>query len=194
MHREALGRQRDRPGLQPREVEQLLDEPPEPLGLGECDLDRLRVGGRDAVGEVLEHRPQRADRRPQLVRDVGDEVAAHPLDVREVGGHRVEGARELADLVARAGGDAALVVAARHRRGRRRHLAQRRGHAAGEALDEREPDHDRDHDAQPERQPELVAEREDHDRRRHGGDDHHAELGLDRAKRVERPHAAASSA
>ena len=84
-----------------------------------------------------------------------------PLDVGEVGRHRVEGARELADLVARRRGHAPLVVAAGHRRGGRGHLAQRRGHAAREALDEREADHHGDHDAQPRRQPELVPERED---------------------------------
>ena len=118
---------------------------------------RARASVLDAVGEVLEHRLERADRRAQLVRDVGDEVAPLPLDVGEVGRHRVEGARELAHLVARRRGHAPLVVAAGHRRGGRGHLAQRRGHAAREALDEREADHEGDHDAQPRREPELVA-------------------------------------
>ena len=127
------------------------------------------------------------------MRDVGDEVAAHPLDVGEIGGHRVEGARELADLVARGGRHPALVVAARHHRGGCRHLAQGRSHPAGEALDEPEPQYDREHDAQLERQPQLVAEREDADGRRHGGDDHDAKLGLDRAQGVERPHATSSA-
>ena len=79
VHAEALGGDRQRPRLEPREVEQLLDEAAEALRLRERGLDRVRV--LDAVGEVLQHRLQRADRRAQLVRDVGDEIAAHPLDV-----------------------------------------------------------------------------------------------------------------
>ena len=86
----------------------------------------------DAVDEVLEQRLQRGDRRPQLVGDVGDEVAAHAVGLGELGGHRVERAGELADLVARGRGDAPRVVAPRHRRGGRDHLAQRRRHPAGE--------------------------------------------------------------
>ena len=87
-------------GLQAREVEQLGDEAAEALDLGEHRRDGLRVGGLDAVGDVLELGLQRGDRRAQLVRDVGDEVAALAVDLLELGGHRVERARELADLVA----------------------------------------------------------------------------------------------
>ena len=51
---------------------------------------RRGVAAGDAVDEVLQHRPQRGDRRAQLVRDVGDQLAALPVDRVEVGRHLVE--------------------------------------------------------------------------------------------------------
>ena len=131
------GPQRQRAALQPRQVEQLLDEPAEPLGLAQRRAQRGGIGRLDAVDEVLQQRLQRADRRAQLVRDVGDEVAAHAVDVGQLGGHRVERAGQLADLVARGRAHAPAVVAARHRGRRGRHLAQRRGHPARQELHDR---------------------------------------------------------
>jgi hypothetical protein len=123
------------------------------------------------------------------VRDVGDELPAHPVGVAELGGHRVEGAREVADLVARGRAHAAAVVAARHRGGGGGHLAQRRRHPAREDL------HDDQSEQRGERRPDRQAEAgpvpgREHERRAPDrGDDHHAELDLDRAEAVERSHA-----
>ena len=47
-----------------KEVEQVRDQAAEPVGLGECRPQRLRIGRRDAVGEVLQHRVQGRDRGP----------------------------------------------------------------------------------------------------------------------------------
>jgi hypothetical protein len=52
------------------------------------------------VYQVLQVRLQRSDRRAQLVRDVGDEVAAYAVGLRELGRHLVERACELTDFVA----------------------------------------------------------------------------------------------
>ena len=87
---------------------------------------RLGIGVGDAVDEVLEHGLQRGDRRAQLVTDVGDEVAAQPVGLGELGRHLVERTGERADLVVRRRRDALREVAARHRFGRGDHLAQRR--------------------------------------------------------------------
>ena len=82
-----------------------------PLALVERGAQGHRVRLGDAVGEVLEHGVERGERRAQLVADVGDQVAALPVDGGEVLGHPVERAGELADLVARGGGDPGAVVA-----------------------------------------------------------------------------------
>ena len=70
-------------GLQPRELDDLLDEPGQPLGLGDHPaaeaLHRLRVVGRVVHG--LGEQPDRADRCLELVAHVGDEVAADRLDL-----------------------------------------------------------------------------------------------------------------
>ena len=69
-------------GLQPGQLDDLLHEPGEPVALGEHParepLDRLRVVAR--VGDRLGQQLDRADRRLELVADVGDEVAAYGLD------------------------------------------------------------------------------------------------------------------
>ena len=115
-----------------REVEELLHQPAEPLDLGEHGAERLGVGRLDAVDEVLQHRLQRGDRRPQLVADVGDEVPAQAVGLGELGCHLVEGTGERSDLVARGDGDALTEVAARHCLTGRDHLAQGRSHPARE--------------------------------------------------------------
>ena len=69
--------------LQPRQLDDLLHQPGQPLGLGDHPagepLHRLGVVGRVVHG--LGEQPDRADRRLQLVADVGDEVAADRLDL-----------------------------------------------------------------------------------------------------------------
>ncbi len=100
-HLERVAVERQRARLEAGEVEELLHQPAEPLDLGEHRAQRLRVGLADAVDEVLEHGLQRGDRRAQLVADVGDEVAAQPVGLGELGRHLVERARERADLVVR---------------------------------------------------------------------------------------------
>ncbi len=73
--------------LQPRQVDDLLDQPGEPGGLDEDalrePLDRLGVvlGAEHGLGEQRDA----ADRGLQLVADVGDEVAADLLDPPGVG-------------------------------------------------------------------------------------------------------------
>ena len=98
---DALALERHVARLEPRQVQELVDEPPEPLGLHEHHLQRLGIGLLDAVEQVLQVRPQRRDRRLQLVRDVRDQLAAQPLEALELGAHPVERVGELADLVAR---------------------------------------------------------------------------------------------
>ena len=155
-------------------------------GRASCAASRGRAA--DAVDEVLEHGLQRGDRRAQLVAHVGDEVAAQPIGLGELGRHLVERAGERADLVVRGGGDALREVAARHRLGGRDHLAQRRGDAA------REDPHDRERDetrrarrATDGHMPTLHADAEHDDRDRDRGEDDDAELELQRRQRIERP-------
>jgi hypothetical protein len=104
-------------------------------------------------------------------------------------GHRVERARQLADLVRRRRVDPLPVVAAGHRGGRGRHLAQRPGHAAREQLRQNERDDEADRQAHQARQPEHAARERVADdpgqRRQH---DHDAELRLQRPDPGQRPH------
>ena len=91
---------RTRPGVELRELEQVLGEPVEPLDLAGARLEELgRASGSSAgaLHEQLVERAQGGQRRPQLVRHVGQEVAA-PVAVAaddldallEAVGHRVE--------------------------------------------------------------------------------------------------------
>ena len=128
-HPDRLDGQRRHAGVDPREVEQVVDQPAETFGLVEGCLQSRRVGRcwlglGDAVDEVVEHGAECGQRRPQLVGDVGDEVAPLAVDGGEVLGHRVERPRQLADLVAGGRVHATGVVAARHLPGHLGHLAQ----------------------------------------------------------------------
>ena len=192
-HRERHGRERLGARLHAREVEQLRDEPPEPLRLRQSDAQGPRVGRLDAVGEVLQQGLEGADRRAQLVGDVGDEVAALAVDVRELRGHRVERAGELAHLVARRGGHPHVVAAGGHGPGGRRHLPQGEGHPVREEAHHQQPERGRDQHPQRQVDAEPRAPAEHQHRPRDRGDDDHAELRADRRQAVERPHASAGS-
>ena len=180
--------ERHRSRLELGEVEQLLDEGAEPLDLLEHLAHRLRRDLLDAVDEVLEPGPECADRRPELVRGVRDEVAAHAVGLVQLRGHRVERARELSHLVPGGRGDPPGVVAACHRAGGRHHLPQRRGHPVRQHLDDRERERCRREAADQRREAEPLAEPDDADGDEHRGDDHDAELELDRVEGVERSH------
>ena len=69
-------------GLQPGQLDDLLDQPAEPVGLGEHPLREPldRLGVVRGVGHGLGQQPDGADRRLELVAHVGDEVAADLLD------------------------------------------------------------------------------------------------------------------
>ena len=119
-------------------------------------VEGLGIGVGDAVDEVLEHGLERGDRRAQLVRHVGDEVAPHAVGLGELGGHPVERPGELTDLVTRrVGAPGGCSRPWPSRRGRR-HLAQRRRHAAREEPDHRHRDHGGDDPADRRPQPILM--------------------------------------
>ena len=69
----------DEARIQLRELEQVLGEPVESLQLHATVVEELRAGARvvaGALGQQLVERQEGRDRRPQLVRHVGQEVAA----------------------------------------------------------------------------------------------------------------------
>ena len=95
-----------RRGVGPRKREQRLDQPTEPLDLGE-----RRPGGRRI--HVLEPEAQRRQRRAQLVRGVGDERLLRVEQLLELRGRLVELVRQPAHL-------GRALPRARARRGARR--------------------------------------------------------------------------
>jgi hypothetical protein len=119
------------------------------------------------------------------VADVGDQLAALPVDPGELLGHRVERPCQLADLVARGGRDAHVVITGGHPSRGRGHLPQRRGHADGEELGDGERHGDGHGDAQPDRDAGARPDRRDHRGERDARADQDPELDLDRADRVE---------
>ncbi len=62
LQRKLLDPERDLAGFEPRQVEELIHEPPESLDLGEHHLERGRLGLLDAVEQVLEVGPDGRDR------------------------------------------------------------------------------------------------------------------------------------
>ena len=96
------------PRIQLRELEQVLGKPVEPLDLLAARFEELgaglRIGAGAALEKLVEH-PERGERRPELVRDVGQEVpasvavATDDLDaLLEPVGHGVELECELGKL------------------------------------------------------------------------------------------------
>ena len=136
-----LEHQRHGPGLQTGEVQQLLDQARQPLGLLQHHLHRLPVGLFHAVQEVLQVRPQRGDGRLQLVGHIGHQVAPEPLEALQLGRHPVERLGKAPDLVAALHGDALAVVAARQPFRGRGHVADGLRHAPGH--EPRQPEGDR---------------------------------------------------
>ena len=97
------------------------------------------VGDDDAVAQRLEVALQVGQRRAQLVRRVGDEVAPHRLLALEAGGHLVERVGQAGQLLRAFARDAGRVVAVGDPPGRPADLGQRAGEHARQ--------HDRQHDA-----------------------------------------------
>src|SRR5215212_3966961 len=99
-----FGAQLERSRLQAREVQQLGRQLAQAVDL----LAQLAQEGRARllvellVLEQLQEAAEREDRRAQLVRRGGDEAPPSGLELGELALHRVQGARELAELVARA--------------------------------------------------------------------------------------------
>ena len=89
------------PGVEARQVEEILREPLEPVDLLAHRLEELRARRlvEILVGEQLEEAAQREERRPQLVGGVADELPPRALELRESQAHAVEGAGELPQLV-----------------------------------------------------------------------------------------------
>ncbi len=137
--------EQDEPGVELGQLEQVLGEPVEALELHPAAVQELRPGGRvvgGSLGQELVEREQGRDRGTQLMRHVGEEVAAaipipaDHLDARlELVGHGVELHREGrqlgrpgADVGAR---DSAGQVARREGARRLGQAAQRRRHPEG---------------------------------------------------------------
>ena len=167
-----LGRERDVRRVAAGTLDRDGDEPVEPhvlglrrLGLvvaGELDevadqrgqllqlRDEIRAQpvavagvGRTAAGEHLEVGPQRGERRAQLVRGVGDELALRPLRALERLEHRVERGRQARDLVIPAGRDPPREVArAGHVLRRLGELGHRPDRRAGGEPGEERGEHD----------------------------------------------------
>ena len=74
-------------GVEPRQPQQILDEPLHPLRVARDDLEE--PAALVLVGVALRQRfdvaANRGQRRAQLVRDVGDEVAADLIGAPQVG-------------------------------------------------------------------------------------------------------------
>ena len=94
-------RDREAAGVEPREVEQIGRELREPLHLLAHRLEELAalLLGEAALREQLEVAAERRQRRAQLVRRVGDELATRAVERVETRPHLLQGAREVADLV-----------------------------------------------------------------------------------------------
>ena len=105
----------DRVGVELREVEQVDRELGQPVDLLAHRPHELgpRLGVGVLLVEQLDEPGEREDRRPQLVRGVGDELLAGAVEHREALLHLVEGHRELADLVAGVDRDRGREVAVR---------------------------------------------------------------------------------
>ncbi len=158
LERQLLDPERDLAGLEPRELQQLIHEPSEPLDLGQHHAERRGVGFLHAVEEVLQVRADRRDRRLELVGDVGHEVAAALLEMLELSPHPIERDGEPADLVAALRVHADGVVPRLHPPSRRRHVAEGLCHPAGHLARDHERDAGGDDADQEELPPDALQE------------------------------------
>ncbi len=111
-----LGVKLDRPGVEPRQVEQVHRQLLEARHLLAHRLQELTPGllVEILVLEQLHEPAQREDRRAQLVRGGRDELLARHVDPAQLLLHLVEGLRELAELVLRGDGKGLHEAPARH--------------------------------------------------------------------------------
>ena len=86
-------------GVSQREQSQVVHQP---LQQQRLLVDRRHVGlvqGMHAVQHRLQAAPHDAERRAQLVSNVGDQVAAEGLVALQLGSHKVKGSRQVTDFV-----------------------------------------------------------------------------------------------
>ena len=163
-----LERPLDVAGLQPRELEEVVDEGRQHVDvgahLGEVAAARARVD--DVVPDRLGEQPQRGDRRAQVVRDGRDQVAARGLRAVELPDRGVGRARQLGQLIGAPGdgGGNARPLSDRHQGVAQRldvlHRVRR------EQLRRPHGDHAREHDD--DHQQQRVVGRDEHELGGHG--------------------------
>ena len=131
-----LAIQWDRAGPQPREVEDLVDHGHHAGGAGVDEVREARLlrvaRGLGPLLEGLGAEPDGRERVPQVVRDVREELFLEALDLAQPIGHLIEGAAELADLVAPRDREGPGPGPGRERRGGRGQAAERSRHPVGE--------------------------------------------------------------
>ena len=150
-----LDREHTRP--QPRDFEDLVDEPQEPVRARRDDLDQPPLlvveRTRDPVAQEVRAFTDRRERRAQLVGHRREELLLGVLHPPELPGHRAEGARELTDLVPSLDRDGLLERARGNGRGGGRQLLERLGETVRDepASEQCQPDRgaERDEDARP---------------------------------------------
>ena len=123
-----------------------MREADEALGLVPQRVVGRPVGDDHAVAERLEIALQVGQRRPELVRGVGDEVAPHRLLAFETGGHLVERVGEAGDLLRAFARDPGGVVAVGDPSCRRADLGERPREHPREDDRERDAGDHRHHD------------------------------------------------
>ena len=168
------------------ELEEVADKPTDPLGLVDGAAQVRRIGRSYAVREVLQRGGERGKWRPELVGDRGHQVALLAVDGGELGRHLVERPGQLADLVGGVGADPPAVVATGHPPGGLGHLPQRRGHADGEQLGDREGEGHGDGYGEQRRNGGAAGERADQGRDEGTGGDQQPQLDLDRGQGLQR--------
>ena len=123
----------------------------QPLGLLEERFVGALVGHDDAVPDGLQVALQVGQRRTQLVRGVGDDVAALSLALLQLGRHLVEGVGQAGQLVGRGPRHADAQITVGHATGGGTDVSQRprqharqgdgEGHAGHDGHDGRHPQH-----------------------------------------------------
>jgi hypothetical protein len=176
----------DHPCLEPGELEEVVDEVGEAVGLVERGTQPISVRLDHAVGEVLQERGHGGERGPELVRHGGDEVATLTVDRGQVLGHPVEGVGEQAHLVGRRGVHPSGVVTAGHRPRHLGHPTQRGDHPCGEQLGDTERQRDADRHHEQWRDVSGGAQQGQQHRDDDRGRDQESQLDLEARDRVER--------